>query len=111
MTEEILEKTCSTCGETKPVSKFHKRKVSKDGYRGQCIKCKQLSDHSYNCERRDQRVRSQRVGILRRCKVCGVTKDLSQFRKRGDAIYGHAYKCKECSTKIEWENYKAKFEK
>lgn len=32
-------KTCSKCGVTKPKSEFHKRKDSKDGYKGVCKEC------------------------------------------------------------------------
>jgi len=34
-----LEKTCSNCNETKNVNNFYTRKVSADGYRGQCKTC------------------------------------------------------------------------
>lgn len=34
-------KTCTTCGEEKPLSEFHKKKSTKSGYHGSCKVCKQ----------------------------------------------------------------------
>ena len=34
-----MEKTCTTCGETKPLSEFHRDKSRKDGYRAHCGEC------------------------------------------------------------------------
>jgi len=34
-----LTKTCTKCGETKPLSEFNNRKSAKDGKRSQCRKC------------------------------------------------------------------------
>ena len=34
-----MSKKCSTCGKIKPLSEFHKRKDSPDGYRNQCKYC------------------------------------------------------------------------
>lgn len=33
------ERTCNTCGVTKPLSEFYRRKRGRDGYNGQCKTC------------------------------------------------------------------------
>ena len=35
-------KTCSKCGDDKPLSEFHKDKHTKDGYTSSCISCRKL---------------------------------------------------------------------
>lgn len=35
----ITEKRCKWCGETKPVSEFHRNKLTRDGYQGHCKAC------------------------------------------------------------------------
>jgi hypothetical protein len=34
-----MSKTCSKCGEDKPLTEFHKRTASRDGVQGRCKKC------------------------------------------------------------------------
>lgn len=36
---EIAEKTCTKCGEIKPLSEFHRRRQSADGRQSQCAEC------------------------------------------------------------------------
>lgn len=47
-TPEIIEKTCSKCGETKPVEEFHRyvgpNARSRDGYRAQCKECRNAAE-------------------------------------------------------------------
>ncbi len=39
MTEEIIHKTCTKCGESKPLGAFSKHKGRKDGLRDRCRGC------------------------------------------------------------------------
>lgn len=65
-------KTCSQCGETKPLSEFYKQKNYKDGYRGKCRNC----FDAYNKER----VKKLKLEIFTHysgnppvCQCCGET--------------------------------------
>jgi hypothetical protein len=51
------KKTCSKCGETKPLIEFPKRKDSKDGYRGVCKSCKNTPEKR---KKRNERIRADR---------------------------------------------------
>lgn len=111
----VEEKKCSKCGETKPISEFLPRKVSKDGYRGQCKGCMReyylaYNDHIRDLPPEEKPHHHEPVGMTRVCKTCGVRKDYAQFRKR-NRPGGIDYSCRECTTKKEWENYSKKFDK
>ena len=48
--EQIIEKTCkgtNSCGLTKPINEFNKRKASGDGYNGMCKKCVGINKQIY----------------------------------------------------------------
>ena len=81
-------KTCSLCGESKPVDDFHRRRhYSRDGHRAACKTCtaeerrKRRSEKSSAAlpeERQKQRVRYQTRQLIlsgeltpQRCQVCG----------------------------------------
>lgn len=44
---EEASKKCSKCGETKPLSHFHKHKQSKDGHKGRCKLCNNEDAKAY----------------------------------------------------------------
>jgi hypothetical protein len=46
----ILEKVCTKCGETKPITKFGKSTKQKDGYNNQCKDCLYIRDSKYRKE-------------------------------------------------------------
>lgn len=41
---EIKGKQCSTCGEMKPLSEFHKSKKERDGHRSRCKDCRKIKE-------------------------------------------------------------------
>lgn len=45
----LKTKRCIVCNEVKPISDFYKHKGNKDGYRNDCIKCKN-NKYIYECE-------------------------------------------------------------
>jgi hypothetical protein len=51
-------KKCSKCGEVKPVSEFHKRAASKDGYATRCKVCKKAENKAY---RKTEKGKAQRA--------------------------------------------------
>lgn len=46
-------KTCTKCGNTKPVDQFSKDRTKVDGLRTQCKQCKKQVDYAYQSERRE----------------------------------------------------------
>lgn len=42
-----MVKTCTKCGETKPLSEFGKKKAAKDGLQYSCLSCNRAADASY----------------------------------------------------------------
>ena len=110
----ITQKKCSICGKTKEITEFLPRKTSKDGYRNQCSDCKRKADRDYNNRKRDLPVDEKRtapIGVTRKCRTCGIEKDLSHFRVRRGNLHDRAWSCKDCTTKKEWRAYAEKFEK
>lgn len=54
MTEQPTEKTCTKCGETKPLEEFHRNKRRKDGRYPYCKLCKSADDRAYREANRDR---------------------------------------------------------
>lgn len=61
----LTEKRCSKCGETKPVSEFHRDRRNKSGLQSQCR----------NCHKDSQKAYKRRVGhsVIRRSEKYGLT--------------------------------------
>ena len=47
MSEIIISKRCSTCKQTKPITKFYKCRNTKDGHHNQCKICRSNSSKKY----------------------------------------------------------------
>jgi len=43
----MVQKTCSKCGERKPMTEYHKQKGTSDGLRSMCKACKNKADSDY----------------------------------------------------------------
>ena len=43
----MVQKTCSKCGERKPMTEYHKQKGTSDGLRSACKACKLKADSEY----------------------------------------------------------------
>lgn len=68
-------KTCSSCGEEKPLSDFPKGKRYKDGHRGQCFVCKRIKQAEYdekNIEAKRKRGRERMAERRKNPKERGV---------------------------------------
>ena len=50
-----MEKTCTRCGKTQPLSEFHKDKSKKDGHVYICKRCRRPLTHAYNVASRERR--------------------------------------------------------
>ena len=56
-----MTKTCNKCGETKPLTEFHKHPTAADGHRGHCKECQQAIYRAWreaNKERRAATVKA-----------------------------------------------------
>lgn len=114
---EISVKTCSKCKKTKPIDQFNRRKVSKDGYRGQCQACEREYYRNYNLNQRDlahlrpifdekQSKNAEKTDI---CSKCGETKQISEFPVESRGRKGYRNFCKACQRNY-WAEYSAQFE-
>jgi len=59
--EAEVDKTCTMCGETKPVGEFHKNKRTRDGHRSACKACRRVRGREWyktNQERETARSRA-----------------------------------------------------
>lgn len=59
-------KICIKCNIEKPYSEFHKRKISKDGYRNDCKLCKIEYDKNYWEKNKEKRHKQDRRARLKR---------------------------------------------
>ena len=55
-----MSKTCTKCGETKPLDDFHRDKTGAGGRRPDCKECVREYKRRYHEENRDKRLKSQR---------------------------------------------------
>jgi hypothetical protein len=62
----VVMKRCSSCGETRPYSEFHKNAAFDDGHQGYCKPCRKAYDHDYHLRVRDRRVEQKRAARHRR---------------------------------------------
>ncbi|AXH46458.1 HNH endonuclease [Gordonia phage RobinSparkles] len=111
---EIGAKTCSKCGKTKSLTAFNRRKVSKDGYRGQCKACEHEYYRNYNLNQRDishlSGLKEEKITKkTAKCSKCGETKPISQFPVENRGHKGYRNFCKQCQRKY-WQEYSAQFE-
>lgn len=89
----LSQKRCSKCGETKPISEFHKDKHSRDGRQGRCKSCSS-SRVRWSVWQEEKR----RVG-MKYCSACGEWKNASDFHKRVASKDGLNKKCKDCARR------------
>lgn len=76
----LVAKRCTTCHAMKPLTAFHRRTASSDGYRGTCRECRNATDRKCRPER--HRLNG---GPCERC----------QARQHGHLCFGPAAGC-EC---------------
>ena len=87
-------KTCITCKEEKPFTKYHKNKNSVDGYGYVCKSCTSAYYKGYNASRKA--ANQQVVLQSKTCRDCGLEKPISQFGKKNNVPDKHNIYCKPC---------------
>ena len=102
-------KTCSKCGDVKPLNEFSPRKNSVGKRRAQCRACVNAS-RTPNIKRKHHHHLSGATssakfmkdvdydGSAKRCKGCGGKKPLTEFYRQKIGIGGRNAWCKQCSV-------------
>ena len=93
----ITELTCNACGETKPVSEFHRDRSQPTGYRYSCKKCF-MNRYVLGKENRKKKAK-----IMREYRAKSDKPLHRRRKKRVDAIQARGGKCECCGeTRIEF---------
>lgn len=112
MTEIYAEnelKTCSNCQKILPISEFGKRKVSKDGLRGQCKACVSEYHRKYRREHTViDRELEKKDTTLHFCTSCNQRKYGYEFNISSQSPTGLKTICKSCQRQ-EWNSYASRF--
>lgn len=98
-------KTCTKCGECKPIGGFGKGKAQCNACRVNANREMRLRNDSVraNAERKSEIAAARQHGS-KPCKECCITKPLTEFRKKSGE---HSYDacCKECRREIQRNHY------
>jgi|GEM_PF-6736678 len=98
-------KTCSSCGETKPLSGFSRGKNYRDGYRGQCKACvydyekkrQQKPEYKEKYRQWVARREEERQRVVRQKKEAAAPKlSPEEFE---NVLQAHNYRCDICGVK------------
>ena len=100
----VTEKSCTRCGELKPISEFHKKRPGQ--YQSWCKSCQ----NEANAVKRKANAHPYVRPLTKACGRCGVVLPVEQFPKRGG---GNGYRsvCHECRGILEKERKLRKKEK
>lgn len=95
MTEQVYQKQCSRCKETKLFENFNRNRPTKDGYASECRECKKVISNEYYARLRAKGgiPSSLRKGLAT-CYKCGARK--ITFRK---SYYRKLWQCGSCASK------------
>lgn len=112
----ILSKKCSKCEEIKNIDQFPRRKVSKDGHRGQCYDCVREYHRVYNERQLERYVEKSKrenteINIFKtfKCFKCNLIKPFKDFNYSDKEPRGVKYTCKSCQAEY-WQEYASRFE-
>lgn len=90
------EKACTGCGETKPITEYHRNARYKDGHAARCKVCVLAQQAEYRA-RGANRDRSQ-VPTTKGCTTCEVEKPLTDFYAKASTPDGRYAQCRECMS-------------
>ncbi len=103
MTNGTPLKTCTKCGETKPLDGFHKSKTGRLGHRADCRRCVNARNfilwEAKRDEGRSQRAAQRRAdsaGALKTCRLCNQSKPILEFYKHDRSQDGRMATCGPC---------------
>jgi hypothetical protein len=106
MTDSLLSKKCSKCGEWKPRPAFYRSAAQRDGMRSQCKACDAATvRHSrarMSAERANLPSPPEKV-----CVRCGCEKPAADFNKVSYARDRLSGACRSCISQVRRDNYAA----
>lgn len=89
-------KVCTTCGEAKNLSKFHKNRTTKDGLKYRCAKCENKA-RRVKGDPKEVQARRYPDGT-KKCPKCEESKDLAQFYRNRTNSDGLHRNCRACDS-------------
>lgn len=107
MHESIDTKTCTACGETKPVDEFHRDRQKADGRRPRCAVCSRADVKAIADRNRSRAVIPQTVSE-QTCSTCGVVKPRAAFSPDLGRLVGIESRCKTCIARDSRARYAAR---
>jgi len=88
-------KTCTTCGEVKPLDHFYRNKEGQFGHQARCKVCA--------CQaQKDLVMRAKIIPQTKKCAHCGETKPAPEFNQRSSDSSGLHPRCRKCQAKYRW---------
>lgn len=103
---DIMHKTCSKCGEQKPLEAFSPRKGGKYGRRSQCKVCRSVPHLREKREKQrlceDHATEGEDVKFCFRCEECKSILAFSNSSKNAD---GKRSECKQCRSDYYFDNH------
>lgn len=85
----MTSKTCTKCGEEKPLEEFSKNRKSKDGLRCRCKDCEKQPQHL-------KKLVNHYPVASTKCSKCGKKKDAAEFYVAPTMKSGLSSYCKKC---------------
>lgn len=93
--ENLVNKTCSTCNNSKNIQYFEKRKTSKDGYRSQCKLCRNESKAQYYKDNKENILKKSREYCNNnKEKINNRSKEYAAKNKEAKKEYNKEYRIK-----------------
>lgn len=109
-TPSPVARTCTKCGETKPVAEFSRDASRRDGLCTRCKPCRSADRRAWR-QANEERLHAQRQAnetppfIARTCTGCGETKPSTEFYREAGSRDGLRKRCKPCCS-VMFEKWK-----
>lgn len=96
MDERTKAKTCTKCGETKPLTEYGvATKVKTDGRKAECRSCQSAASADHYAQRKSE-IRPRAPFHPRPCSLCGVVYDETGYYANNRCRDGYERRCKKC---------------
>ena len=92
---KLEEKKCTHCNTIKDISKFYNRIGSIDGKTSECKDCTMIM-----YDNRKEKYENMDIVIPdnKKCHICEITKEITEFDLKKDSPDGHKIWCKKCCS-------------
>lgn len=106
-------RVCTSCGNWKPSSEFHKQRLGLNGLKSECKACRSNQSHAEHCKKTgivrpirkvtpygevERKLEIERKTGLKVCSKCGLPKRLGEFHKNRYSKDGRQSRCSECEN-------------